>query len=287
MQAKLSQPGGRPLALMLICLALIWSAGMALAYLTYGEGFLRFLETYLSPDGQLSNPMDALIKLIFAPILPVLFYLLCRGTYRQFSYPPRYIIRYAAYFALHFAVFTLYFRLIFDGGSKEDTLLEWATVYVSLAAAALFLLAGLKGPRFALILAVGWFVFGMEEMSWGQRVLEIESPEFFKAHNYQQELNFHNFLNPLAQYLTLLMNLFLLCFFTWFRRLRLLRGFYANRGVAQIIGVSDRYGLWTIPAVLIFATIFPGPELVEESWAVLGLLLAVLLLRDMNRDPAA
>jgi hypothetical protein len=37
------------------------------------------------------------------------------------------------------------------------------------------------------------FVFGAgEEISWGQRILGVESPEFFKANNAQQETNLHN-----------------------------------------------------------------------------------------------
>ena len=37
----------------------------------------------------------------------------------------------------------------------------------------------------------------MEEISWFQRVLEVETPEMF-AENYQNEINFHNFYtNPI------------------------------------------------------------------------------------------
>ena len=35
------------------------------------------------------------------------------------------------------------------------------------------------------------FVFG-EEISWGQRIFSIETPEFFMTHNYQKEINLHN-----------------------------------------------------------------------------------------------
>ena len=37
-----------------------------------------------------------------------------------------------------------------------------------------------------------FFVIGMEEISWFQRVLEIESNEFFLEHNVQNETNLHN-----------------------------------------------------------------------------------------------
>lgn len=39
------------------------------------------------------------------------------------------------------------------------------------------------------------FLFGaMEEISWGQRVLGIESPQWFLKHNKQGETNVHNLL---------------------------------------------------------------------------------------------
>jgi hypothetical protein len=37
------------------------------------------------------------------------------------------------------------------------------------------------------------YLFGMgEEISWGQRIFGVESPEFFTAHNAQRETNLHN-----------------------------------------------------------------------------------------------
>ncbi len=39
------------------------------------------------------------------------------------------------------------------------------------------------------------FVFGVgEEISWGQRILNIESSEFFMKHNVQREINIHNLI---------------------------------------------------------------------------------------------
>lgn len=43
-----------------------------------------------------------------------------------------------------------------------------------------------------LLMAVGLFFGGGEEISWGQRIFDIRSSEFFKANNSQQETNFHN-----------------------------------------------------------------------------------------------
>ncbi|MCF8230122.1 MAG: hypothetical protein K9G58_10590 [Bacteroidales bacterium] len=39
------------------------------------------------------------------------------------------------------------------------------------------------------------FVFG-EEISWGQHYLNFETSDFFKRNNFQNEVNIHNFINP-------------------------------------------------------------------------------------------
>jgi tetratricopeptide (TPR) repeat protein len=46
---------------------------------------------------------------------------------------------------------------------------------------------------FALLAMAGLYTF-MEEISWGQRLFQIESPEFFAENNVQGETNLHNFL---------------------------------------------------------------------------------------------
>lgn len=43
--------------------------------------------------------------------------------------------------------------------------------------------------------SLGFMYIAGEEISWGQRLLQIESPAFFERYNQQQELNSHNFLN--------------------------------------------------------------------------------------------
>ena len=41
-------------------------------------------------------------------------------------------------------------------------------------------------------LAVLFVVAAGEELSWGQRIFGIETPEFFQRHNIQHEMNLHN-----------------------------------------------------------------------------------------------
>lgn len=86
----------------------------------------------------------------------------------------------------------------------EDRALEWASALVPLLSSAFFAYAfwrvlrsdtgdASRGLTLTLtaLLAAGLFVLGMEEISWMQRVFEIETPAAF-AGNQQQEMNLHN-----------------------------------------------------------------------------------------------
>lgn len=84
----------------------------------------------------------------------------------------------------------------------EDGIVEWLTVF------GLLLGSGLCFIRFAKLLRkrkwifllltflLGLMLFAVagEEVSWGQRIFGIKSPEFFKEHNTQGETNFHNMI---------------------------------------------------------------------------------------------
>ncbi len=82
---------------------------------------------------------------------------------------------------------------------QEDEYLEWATFWAFVLAAGLYFARGRR--QLAEHRPFPWFVFGlslfsllvaMEEISWGQRLLDYKAPDYFLEENYQQELNIHN-----------------------------------------------------------------------------------------------
>ncbi len=84
--------------------------------------------------------------------------------------------------------------------TAEDGLLEWLTVFAMGSVAALLtgrlwnyrhLLNWRQGALLAALVVLAIFGAG-EEISWGQRLLGIDSPDFFLTHNQQQEINLHN-----------------------------------------------------------------------------------------------
>lgn len=80
--------------------------------------------------------------------------------------------------------------------SQEDGVIEWWTVWSFLIAALAHLqLASERhglARSFGLLLAMFCGVVAMEEVSWGQRLLGVQSPNYFLDSNAQQELNLHN-----------------------------------------------------------------------------------------------
>ena len=85
---------------------------------------------------------------------------------------------------------------------REDGIVEWLTVLaLFLCAVTNFYRASILRPfrnnLFTIsLIAMGFvYIFGVgEEISWGQRLFDVKSPEFFVNHNSQMETNFHNLI---------------------------------------------------------------------------------------------
>jgi hypothetical protein len=104
------------------------------------------------------------------------------------------------------AVFAAH-RPLFDFLLREDSVIEWLSAAAFAAIAALAVVCAHRLRKRALIvqslayacLAVVAFIASGEEISWGQRVLGIETPEAVREENLQEELTLHNvsFIFPL------------------------------------------------------------------------------------------
>ena len=88
----------------------------------------------------------------------------------------------------------------FDVVLSEDGPVEWAQVAGFAAACLGAALAGRRGfrsgapciGRFFTIVALGFFWIVGEEISWGQRIVGVLTPDWLSAVNEQDELNLHN-----------------------------------------------------------------------------------------------
>jgi hypothetical protein len=110
--------------------------------------------------------------------------------------------------ALSYGLLLLLGRSAADTYIDEDGVVEWLGALALLVASALFLLAFLRSrgqseygraKRLALLLlAVAFFVAAGEELSWGQRILGLETPAGLLDANRQDEINLHNLDLPVS-----------------------------------------------------------------------------------------
>lgn len=77
--------------------------------------------------------------------------------------------------------------------SKEDGVVEWIGALGFLAASIMFFCSWkMNKSIFLLLLGILFLVAFGEEISWGQRIFDIKTPEVLKAVNVQGEINIHN-----------------------------------------------------------------------------------------------
>ena len=101
---------------------------------------------------------------------------------------------------------------------REDSLLETAQAImyflsfaVALGIAVRFRRRGLRLHALAyLVLSLGFLFIFFEELSWGQRIFHIASPDFFRVNNWQREITLHNIrgLNSLLHHAFLVVGLY-------------------------------------------------------------------------------
>ena len=89
---------------------------------------------------------------------------------------------------------TVAFQLTLD-----DKIIQWLQFLFLLASAFYFYRLGRKHAKKDRVIAFGFFVLlfftvilALEEISWGQRIFDIPTPDFIKSVNVQNEINLHN-----------------------------------------------------------------------------------------------
>lgn len=96
------------------------------------------------------------------------------------------------------AVLLAYSAVMFDPADVrplllEDSLYESLTSLFFAAAAVTFALAyWYQRNLFFALLGLAFLLAAGEEISWGQRIIDFRTPEFFAEHNAQREFNLHN-----------------------------------------------------------------------------------------------
>ena len=135
---------------------------------------------------------------------------------RRFFTPEALLGLAAVFLALLYLIFggQLFSRSVLGMLNREDGVFESASALLLLIASLLalrvwFWARGSAVGRMHLFLAVLFFAMCGEEISWGQRLFDFETPDALRDLNVQEEINLHNMFGYLFDHL------FILCFFVW------------------------------------------------------------------------
>ena len=146
----------------------------------------------------------------------------------------------------------------------------WPNLMAELQLGPVFLQAQLGGLLF--------LFFGLEEISWGQRLFGWTTPRILQRSNYQGELNVHNLVNPILGrlYRWGMAAFALLTAAGWLRLSR-----FTETMLRFLIPHGAMAGLLLL--MLLFGTIIPQQELLEQLGASFALFYALTAFRTSRR----
>jgi len=197
-------------------------------------------------------------------------------------------------FGIYFANTNLqYFDEVY---TKEDGFVEYGTAFLLFCSAILLIYRFLKLQKFKKgfwkfgILALALvFLFGAgEEISWGQRIFNVESSDFFIENNAQGETNLHNIVvdgkkvNKIifSQLLTIVLIIYLIIAPILFRKVESIKKLANTFGV-PIVRWHHTIAFLVVTGVLVFMGSDRKWELYELAF---GVIFFLIFLNPLNKN---
>lgn len=186
--------------------------------------------------------------------------------------PPRQKILLQTMWHIAFVVWFFYISLrlavnnveVFVFYTREDSCLESLQFFLLLLSATMCYYLALdfhrkKDSATALMFTIGMAVFviiGMEEISWGQRILLFETPEFLDPINKQHEFNLHNIKGISNKKTHLLIGSYGvfsgLAYYLLIRGIKIRRPDFAFAFRADMAVIPTQYIVYFIPLILYY-----------------------------------
>lgn len=254
--------------------------------------FLDAIEKALVPDGRIENRLSAVRAIFWALLLTLVILLIgfrrsvietlvhavsagdAATLFRCVGYTSMGLV------AIHLVDWMPWvdFKIYLD----EDGVFEMATAFFAILASLIMLYVcfqqrSWRARLLTSLLGVGFFLFGMEEISWGQRIVGWDTPVWLKAINDQGETTLHNLATHPV--LNLAQALFvLICAVTLLILTRHSSQLIQRFGLHDMAHLLPDTGVAALAWVLIFCvpyTLIKGGELSEEILALFALAYAV------------
>jgi hypothetical protein len=180
--------------------------------------------------------------------------------------------------------------------TKEDGFAEYGTAFLLFSSSILLISRFIKLQKYKKnlwklgILAIALvFIFGAgEEISWGQRIFNIESSDYFKENNAQAETNLHNLVvggkkvNKLifSQLLTIVLIIYLIITPFLYRKFEGIKKL-ANQFAVPIVQWHHTIAFLIVTGLLVFMGSDRKWELYELAFSVIFLLI---FLNPLNKS---
>ena len=241
------------------------------------DSISQILQHYVTQDGHIKHLAFLYLFLTAFACWGVLFFKTNSTLYKKhfFNLPAiAAIFLISLYVTTQKYADTIHFLLF-----SEDCLLENATALSFITASILFAwnavaLKDVIKSRISLIalwgLAIFNFFLGLEEISWGQRIFDIDTPVIISQINHQKEINFHN-MNTTFPIIEIVGLTFILLFCSLYAFLPFLQKVLSSRPIGTLLP-PNRYMLMGFALPIAFSI---GPEIFEELVALLFITHAI------------
>lgn len=252
-------------------------------YIFYDHsGYINFLKSYVSPDGQISKPETIItrIQILFIWAICGWLVLTSKSVINRFSNLHKFHQTSLTIVLLMFVVSPLA-ETKYGFLSVEDGLLETITTIFALLSSIILLFSirkhkGKIDISVKIILSFMFLFFGMEEISWGQRIFEWETPQSLSDLNFQNETNIHNILNPYFSMFYPFFNLLMCLFLIISMKLKTKTASFLKSETYLYLLPSHEFQIYIIVFLsLCLQSIVSGGELTEEVFSVFILTYAV------------
>lgn len=197
--------GQRPISLLLVAFTV---AVLGLIISAVGDWFILHRDPFLETPPTITK-RDLVRSFTLLALLALTAWLLLRGglpklTLDRPGRPPYEKLAIAVVLGLHAVAVGLFMvsPRSYSAICREDHAVEWASAILSFVCCVIVFFAFLNQRTAApsgrtikwslLAMSAVFFLIAMEEISWFQRVFDIETPKGFSSTN-QSELNLHNF----------------------------------------------------------------------------------------------
>ena len=186
-----------------------------------------------------------------------------------------------------------YFDEVF---AREDGFIEYGTALLLFCSSLLLFFRLIKLFKFkknlwkiGIFLIAMVFLFGAgEEISWGQRIFNVESSQYFLENNAQGETNLHNMviegkkINKIifSQLLTLILVIYLIITPFLFRKIEAIR----NLANLFAVPIAKWHHTITFLVITLLVTLMPSERKWELYELAFGLIFLLIFLGPLNKN---